>query len=60
MSIAQKIENNANEILEDMITRFTSSNSIPVERTSIKREEFEQLLQYIALLKSEVEYLNVA
>lgn len=60
MTTAQHIESNANQILEDMITRFTSSNSIPVERTSIKREEFEQLLQYIALLKSEVEYLNVA
>lgn len=60
MTTAQHIESNANQILEDMITRFTSSNSIPVERSTIKRDEFEQLLQYIALLKSEVEHCHAA
>lgn len=60
MSIAQNIENNANNTLETLIRRFTSSNTIPVERTNIKKEEFELILQYISLLKNEIEFPNAS
>lgn len=59
-TISQNIENNANNTLETLIRRFTSSNTIPVERTNIKKEEFELILQYISLLKNEIESPNAS
>jgi len=37
------------EVLELMNSRFTSLNSIPVERASIRREEWDLILQALSM-----------
>lgn len=49
------IEQNASNTLETLLTRFSSSNSIPVERATIKSSEFDDILLYISKLKAELQ-----
>lgn len=44
----------ASEVIDTMCARFTSGNSIPVERAHIKREEWEALMKVIAVTQPDV------
>jgi len=50
MTNNNNIKSQANEAIETLVRRFTSHNSTPIERTTIKVEEFDAILEYIALL----------
>lgn len=47
------IKQEANDAIETLVRRFSSSNSTPVERSTIKDHEFHAILDYIALLQLE-------
>lgn len=49
----QVIIDKANEAMDTLVRRFTSSNTIEVERTSIKASEFAALLDYINFLSDD-------
>lgn len=51
--MSEQIKLNANEAIETLMRRFTSSNTTPVERSTIKAEELDAILDYIALLQME-------
>lgn len=50
----QMIMDKANEAMDTLVRRFTSSNTIGVERATIKASEFVALVEYINLLLDDV------
>lgn len=50
----QVIMNNASEVMDTLTQRFTSSNTVGVERATIKANEYIALLDYINLLLDDI------
>lgn len=52
------LDRNFKDIKETMALRFTSGNSIPIERTQITREQWETVTEYISYLEDTIEQLD--
>lgn len=50
----QLIMDKANDAMDTLVRRFTSSNTIEVERTTIKASEFVAMVDYINLLLDDI------
>ena len=50
----QEILDQASEVMDTLTHRFTSSNTIGVERATIKANEYIALLDYINLLLDDI------
>jgi hypothetical protein len=51
-SVKQELETKVEKILADMDLRFTSGNSVPVERAHIHADDYMTLKTYIASLRN--------
>lgn len=55
MSIRNETTSNLRQIFAEMETRFTSGNDIPVERATIKKEEFDAIRNFLLPHIAEIE-----